>query len=120
MPYPDINQLFQIDFLRTFLGLKSEFPHFDSYPESVQLALLDMAYNLGPHGIVSKYKLFTQAVKRKNWRTAAQQSYRSTIPAWRNKIVKDWLLEATKRRPKRYETDDFYNLCDNVPTKLYG
>ncbi len=43
--------------------LKTEFPHYDTLPDSVKMALLDMIYNLGPAGLFKGFPHLVAAVK---------------------------------------------------------
>ena len=74
--------------------LKLKFPDFDTYPITVQFALTDMAFNLGTNGLVTKFPLFTKAIKERDWLKASQQSNRPQVNEQRNKLVRDWLEAA--------------------------
>ena len=97
------------DFLRQ-LTSSNFFPEFGTYPTTVQMGILDLAYTLGPTGTRDKYKDFTAAVRRRNWKLAAKESDRPQVPSTRNGIVDQWLKQAAKQehffidptcRPKR-------------------
>lgn len=75
-------------------GLKTAFPDFETYPEEAQMALVDMAYNLGVQGIVTNFLSFTRAVRNRNWTGAANQSNRYQLFDERNQFVYDLLVEA--------------------------
>lgn len=74
--------------------LRSKFAGFDDLPITAQFAVLDMAFNLGSHGVVSKFPKFTKAVQSKDWLTAAKESHRAQVGASRNAQVKRWLEAA--------------------------
>lgn len=74
--------------------LRSKFADFDRYPITAQFALVDMAFNLGTHGLVTKFPKFTKAVIAKDWATAAKESHRPQVQASRNATVRRWLEEA--------------------------
>lgn len=59
------------------------FPAFASYPPSVQIAIQDMAFNLGPH-FPPKWPQFTAAVQAQNWSAAALQCHRQGVSPQRN------------------------------------
>jgi RHS repeat-associated protein len=65
-------------------GAKGIFPDFDSYPESVQTSIVDMAFNLGVSKLRVEFPKFVDAVRKKDWLTAAQESHRRDIPEERN------------------------------------
>lgn len=82
--------------------LADKFPDFSTYPQAVQFALLDMAFNVGVNGLVTKFPKFTQAIKDKKWAEAAKQSNRPQVASSRNAAVKGWLngaAEAAKPKP---------------------
>jgi GH24 family phage-related lysozyme (muramidase) len=80
--------------------LKQKFPSFDKYPDPVQIVLMDMAYNLGINGLISKFPKFTKAIKEEKWAVAAEESKRLGISSRRNLETKNLLLEAAKNRKK--------------------
>ena len=72
----DIDALFARDGAGFILELHSLFPAFDNFPESAQLALLDMIFNLG-NTRFSEYVNLIAAVKFRNWALAAAESERN-------------------------------------------
>ena len=84
------------DFLRQLTSSKF-FPEFSTYPTTVQRGILDLAYTLGPTGTRDKYKDFTAAVRRRNWKLAAKESDRPQVSSTRNGIVDQWLKQAAKQ-----------------------
>jgi GH24 family phage-related lysozyme (muramidase) len=74
--------------------LKLKFPSFATYPTNVQFALLDMAFNLGTNGLVTKFPNFKKAIEAKDWKKAASESNRPQVSGTRNATVKKWLEEA--------------------------
>ncbi len=97
------------DFLRQLSSPKF-FPEFGTYPTTVQMGILDLAYTLGPTGTRDTYKKFTAATRRRNWKLAAKESDRSQVSSTRNGIVDQWFNQAAKQehffidpscRPKR-------------------
>ena len=51
--------------------LRKALDGYDGFPDSVKLALLDMAYNLGPAGLLHGYPRMIHAVEAGNWAQAA-------------------------------------------------
>lgn len=77
--------------------LKLRFPNFDTYPMTVQFALLDMAFNLGTTGLVTKFPSFKKAIEAKDWATAAKECNRPQVSLSRNATVKKWLEDAVEK-----------------------
>ncbi|MCV6590760.1 MAG: glycoside hydrolase family protein [Marinobacterium sp.] len=75
-------------------GLKRNFPEFDSYPITAQMAMMDMAFNLGVQGLVTKFPSMTRAIRRMDWKAAAKESHRRQVSDSRNAVVKQWFDEA--------------------------
>jgi len=68
------------------VDLKTEFPHYDSLPDGVKMALLDMIYNLGPAGLFKGFPHLVAAVQTGAWAQAAQHCTRRGPGPARN----DW------------------------------
>ena len=66
-------------------ALKIQYPNYDTYPQTVQEALLDMIYNLGAGGL-AKFGRLKAAVQAGRWQVAAQDCHRMGIQQARN----DW------------------------------
>ncbi|CAD5366128.1 Pesticin domain-containing protein [Rubrivivax sp. A210] len=73
---------------------------FDAMPRSVQMALFDMAFNLGVPKLVSVFQNFTKQIRAGNWKGAAEQCDRPQIGAARNQYVKGLLLAAAQAAAK--------------------
>ena len=69
------------------------FPGFRSYPQAVQIALRDMAYNLGIRGL-SKFARLRAACAGRDWAAAAGQCNRRGIQQARNQATVDAFLSA--------------------------
>ena len=92
LPESDIDDLLDLRVDEFERRLRTDFLAFDDYPENVQLALFDMAFNLGNDGLMKKFPKFCNAVRSKNWPEAAVQSTRPQLSFKRNKEIKDLLL----------------------------
>ncbi len=66
--------------------LHASLRNWDTLPDGVKLALLDMAYNLGPAGLLHGYPRLMGAVRSGDWVRAAAACYRKGPGAARN----DW------------------------------
>lgn len=64
---------------------------FDAMPQSLQLALYDMAFSLGVPKLTGVFRQFNDALKHRDWALAATQSHRNGIPESRNAYVHDLL-----------------------------
>ena len=80
-----VAQRLQTEFLPGILQLC---PGFDAFPLPARRALVDMAYNLGVHGL-SKFPTMLAACNAGDWATAAAQCHRSTCREQRN----DWTAQ---------------------------
>jgi GH24 family phage-related lysozyme (muramidase) len=67
---------------------------YDALPDGVKIALLDMAYNLGPEGLLKGYPRMLQAVEAGNWAQAAAECERGGIGAARNAWTSKQFLSA--------------------------
>jgi len=93
LPQAEIDSL-----LRTVLvgfegEVRARLPGYDSFPDGVKLALLDMAYNLGPVGLLRGYPRLITAVEAGNWAQAASASFRHGPGAARNQWTQKMFLQ---------------------------
>ena len=75
--------------------LRAALPAYDSYPQGAKLALLDMAYNLGPAGLLHGYPHLINAVRDNNWAQAAAACFRHGPGAERNQWTRLMFLSGT-------------------------
>ena len=66
--------------------LAATLPKWNSYPQPVQEALFDMAFNLGLGGL-KKFPRMLAAIDAGDWNTAASQSHREGIADARNREI---------------------------------
>lgn len=95
-------RLFEVKMDGFIAMLRLNYPGFDRFPEDAQVAMLDMAYNLG-NRIHTVFRSFTRAVNRASgpdWATAAQQSNRPQLSAVRNREVYDLFMSASRERAR--------------------
>jgi GH24 family phage-related lysozyme (muramidase) len=84
-----------LEVLEAFEGrLRVVMTGYDAFPEGVKLALLDMAYNLGPAGLVTGYPRLLAAIEQRHWALAATESVRHGPSAARNAWTKEQFLTA--------------------------
>ena len=74
--------------------LRERLAGYDKLPDGVKMALLDMAYNLGPAGLLEGYPKMIHAVETGAWATAAAQCARDGINAARNAWTRQQMLSA--------------------------
>jgi GH24 family phage-related lysozyme (muramidase) len=74
--------------------LRTEFPHYDSLPNAIKLALLDMIYNLGPAGLFKGFPHLVAAVQTGAWAQAAEHCMRRGPSAARNNWTRNQFLSA--------------------------
>jgi GH24 family phage-related lysozyme (muramidase) len=74
--------------------LRTEFPHYDTLPDSVKMALLDMIYNLGPAGLFKGFPHLIAAVQTGAWSQAAEHCMRRGPGEARNNWTREQFLSA--------------------------
>jgi GH24 family phage-related lysozyme (muramidase) len=72
--------------------LRVEFPHYDTFPDPIKLALLDMIYNLGANGLFKGFPHLVAAVRSGNWSLAAAHCTRRGPAPSRNDWTKEQFL----------------------------
>ena len=74
--------------------LRTQFPHYDSLPDDVKMALLDMIYNLGPAGLFKGFPHLVAAVETGAWAQAAEHCTRRGPGPARNDWTRQQFLSA--------------------------
>ena len=100
LPDVEISRLFRARVDSFVQELRDSYPHYDDYPDPVQLAMLDMAFNLGTRGLTNKWPKLNKAIATEDWATAATECYRLDANAPRNAAVKA-LFEAGVAEARR-------------------
>jgi len=77
--------------------LVRDFPGYSDYPEDAQYALMDMVFNLGNRGLVSKFPSLTRAARDQDWAECAAQCHRRGISDHRNEEVHALFMSAANR-----------------------
>lgn len=83
-----IDNLLRADLEGFEAGLAQVFPEWDHYPESAQLALLDMAFSLGVRGFVTGYPKCRAAALAQDWATCAHECDRRGVSPARNAALR--------------------------------
>lgn len=87
LPDAQVNRLFQ-NRIDEFRGqLRRAYPKYDSYPNDAQLALLDMAFNLGVGAVKKKWPKLNEAIDKLDWAAASERCERPEANAIRNASV---------------------------------
>jgi GH24 family phage-related lysozyme (muramidase) len=74
--------------------LRARLPHYDTFPDGVKMALLDMIYNLGPEGLFHGFPHLIAAVEAGAWVQAAGQCLRHGPGEARNEWTRRQFLSA--------------------------
>jgi GH24 family phage-related lysozyme (muramidase) len=74
--------------------LRERLPYYEKLPDMAKMALLDMAYNLGPAGLLMGYPHMLEAIELCAWSRAAAESEREGIGAERNAWTRLQFLSA--------------------------
>jgi len=74
--------------------LRAKLTGYDALPDGVKMALLDMAYNLGPTGLLEGYPRMIHAVETGAWALAASECARGGINAARNAWTRQQMMSA--------------------------
>lgn len=72
--------------------LERKLPEFETYPRTLQMALLDMQYNMGGKFNAEKWSSFYEGLKDKDITKMAEQSHRYQVGEDRNNWTRDTLL----------------------------
>ena len=97
LPLAQIDALFERDVAVKAGELQRRFAGWIDIPVPAKQGLLDMAFNLGTNGVITKFPSFSAAVRAADWEKAATESKRRGISADRNAWTKNLLLEAAKQ-----------------------
>lgn len=87
-----IERLFEFRIHDILSQLNKSFPDFVMLPTNVAAVVLDMAFNLGVTGLLTKFPKFMDAIKDENYVIAAKESERKGISAARNQWARETLL----------------------------
>ncbi len=88
----DIDALLRHALLGFEADLRAAMPGYDGFPDGVKMALLDMAYNLGPAGLLKGYPRMVRAIAAGDWARAADDCFRHGPGAARNQWTQRMLL----------------------------
>lgn len=89
-----IDQFLQSELEKVETSLQTHFVDYPIYSAKAQAGLIDMAYNLGVNGLLTKFPTFVAAVKAQEWETAAVECHRLDVQPDRNTEVELLFQEA--------------------------
>jgi GH24 family phage-related lysozyme (muramidase) len=92
LPEPVIDQKLSAVLTGFEATLRAHLAGYDALPDGVKMALLDMAYNLGPEGLLKGYPKMIHAVETGAWAEAAAECARGGINAARNAWTRQQML----------------------------
>jgi len=90
-----VDALLKLEVVAAEKSVKGIFEAFDTFPEPAQVAIIDMAYNLGTAGF-KQYETLISDLKKKDWATAATHCKRTGPSQSRNDETKALFEEAQK------------------------
>jgi GH24 family phage-related lysozyme (muramidase) len=88
----DIDALLRHALLGFEADLRDALSGYDGFPDGVKMALLDMAYNLGPAALLKGYPRMIRAIEAGKWAQAAANCFRHGPGAARNQWTQKMLL----------------------------
>ena len=102
LDFPDVevNRLFQIRVADFQKQLRQAYSDYDAYPDPAQLAMLDLAFNLGTGALKKKWPKLNQSIDKQGWADAAEQCNRPGANAVRNAGTKALFEKAAKPAAK--------------------
>jgi GH24 family phage-related lysozyme (muramidase) len=102
--------------------LRAEFPTYDTFPDAIKLALLDMIYNLGPAGLFKGFPHLVDAVQSGNWVQAAEHCTRRGPAPARNNWTKQQFLNVVGAIKAEAETwlSRIWSRIRHIFSKLFG
>lgn len=95
LPINLMRELFDIRMEQFYLSVMESF-NLKEMPQNAQVAVLDMAFNLGATALKSRWPRFKSAVLNGDWETAAQECWRKGIGNSRNTGTQNLLRSCIK------------------------
>ena len=92
----DIDRLFNRTVDKMVARLVAIYPEYSKWPMPAQLAVLDMAWNLGPNALPLNWPKLSAALRRRDWQEAALHSHRSQSHARRNEAIQGLFVRAAQ------------------------
>ena len=96
LPPDAIDQILDGDSVWFWTELCRLLPEVRGYPDHVQEALLDLAYNLGPAGLMKRKSLIA-AARKGDWAAAATLAHRRQVGDERNKEISGLIRNSSQQ-----------------------
>jgi GH24 family phage-related lysozyme (muramidase) len=93
-----IDELHERDIAAKSAELQSRLPAFVNYPAAAQMALLDMAFNLGTGGLFEKFPTLINTVRARDWLACSVHCHRVGIQDSRNVETAELFKQAAEVR----------------------
>ena len=93
LPQDRIDAILSDDIAVHEAEIRAKLPAFDSWPDTVQEAVFDIAFNCGVAGLLGFHRMLA-AVAQHDWQTAGVCSHRKGISDERNKEIANLLFAA--------------------------
>jgi GH24 family phage-related lysozyme (muramidase) len=100
--------------------LRARLPHYDTLPDTVKMALLDMIYNLGPAGLFKGFPHLMAAVEAGSWTQAAAHCMRRGPDAERNAWTREQFLSAVATAIKAEAEGWLARICLRLRLTMSG
>jgi hypothetical protein len=84
LPEPEVDVLFGQRIQAVEEELRSCYPAYDTFPNSGKLAVLDMVFSLGSHGLRANWPRLHTAISSGDWQAAALECARPDVAPLRN------------------------------------
>lgn len=89
-----IDELLERDVATKLGEVERCLPSLPTWPSAAQLAVVDMAFNLGTRGLIHKFPKLVTALDRRDWLTCSRECERGGVSASRNQRTADLFREA--------------------------
>lgn len=104
MSHEETDRVLRDDLIKFERVVYTTFPEYEAYPLSVQVAIYDIVFTCGsllPHGDYKGWPHFISAIRCKDWKYAADESYRPACGAERNRETRNQLLGVWNYTPEK-------------------
>lgn len=98
IPHTEIQRVLALTLNRLRHELAQHYTDYDNMPQSAQLAILDLAYQLGLAALPSQFPELDQAIAKEQWHKASQLCARKQVSQARNDKTKQLFLRAEQER----------------------
>jgi hypothetical protein len=100
LPAERVDAILSDDIASTEAAIRAKLPAFDSWPEPVQEAVFDIAFNCGVAGLLGFHRMLA-AIAAHDWQTTGVTSHRKGIGDDRNKEIANLFFQAAAAAPQQ-------------------